>query len=129
MHEKDERHGYGIYIWKDGREYIGGHYRGKQHGLAICQHSTGQIKFSLVEQDKLVTWFDNDTVQKIKDGEIDPMKYFQNKDIPFVNSFDQPIGFEKELENWQREFGFTINDKLNLRKKITFTIYDVWLNI
>jgi len=55
----DNKHGYGIFTWFDGRRYAGYWAKGRQHGLGIySKPSDNKIKYGLWEDGKIVKWFD-----------------------------------------------------------------------
>ena len=66
----DKKHGYGIYTWPDGRLYKGYWRNGKQHGLAEYCLKTGsnsvQSRYGLWEVGQRKKWFDVDKGQDLQ---------------------------------------------------------------
>lgn len=54
----DKKHGYGIYIWADGRRYEGLWQNGKQHGKGKYILPNNTVKVGIWEDGKRIRWID-----------------------------------------------------------------------
>lgn len=62
----DQKHGKGVYHWKDGRKFIGSWVNGKQEGIGIYQLKTGDQKVGEWRQGKRIRWLEQEEIQKNK---------------------------------------------------------------
>ena len=54
----DKKHGYGVYIWADGRRYEGLWQNGKQHGKGKYILPNNTVKVGIWEDGKRIRWID-----------------------------------------------------------------------
>lgn len=57
-YEDDKKHGYGTFIWADGRKYIGEWKKGKQHGKGTFIKTNGQSRDGEWIDGRRVKWLD-----------------------------------------------------------------------
>ena len=100
--EKINKHGYGSYIWVDGRRYEGYWSYGKQHGLGKYNvPKEGVEKYGLWEDGKRIEWFDDEAVKDINSGDTSWREHFKKPDSStFIEKgadFTKPKGFDMRL--------------------------------
>lgn len=74
----EKKHGFGIYVWADGRRYEGNWKNGKQHGKGhyIVNEITKQ---GLWEDGKRMQW--SDTIETIKPSNWNDFIFTEEKDV------------------------------------------------
>lgn len=107
QYKEDKKHGYGIYTWADGRKYEGWWYRGKQHGLGKYTAAEDSVKFGLWEDGKRIEWFEDDVARQIKGNEVDYTNYFKKEESRnYVNSdaqFTAPDSFDSNVDQVKQQ--------------------------
>ena len=64
----DKKHGFGIYVWADGRRYEGMWENGKQHGEGRYTSADGRIRRGIWKEGKRIRWVDEDASKQQASG-------------------------------------------------------------
>ena len=64
----DKKHGYGKYIWSDGRKYIGYWDNGKQNGYGKYYTSNGNAQYGLWTKGRRSFWLTDEQITKLKEN-------------------------------------------------------------
>lgn len=54
----DKKHGYGVYVWVDGRRYEGNWQNGRQHGEGKYILANNTVKVGIWEDGKRIRWIE-----------------------------------------------------------------------
>ena len=110
QYKNEKKHGFGIYKWADGRRYEGYWSNGKQHGLGkYIIPKEGIKKHGLWEDGKRIKWFDDETIQDINKGDTTWWNYFNNPDSSNFVEKDADFCIPREFDMRIIE----VNDKLS----------------
>ena len=79
-YHKDQKHGFGIFRWSDGRQYSGYWAKGLQHGPGVYfKPAEKKTKYGLWENGKIIKWFEiPEDKLKLDVSSFNLYKYFKD---------------------------------------------------
>lgn len=65
-YEDDKKHGFGTFVWADGRKYVGEWKKGKQHGKGTFIKASGESREGEWVDGRRIRWLDEGNTE-VKD--------------------------------------------------------------